>query len=277
MNKCICIFTCLVLLFSCPLTSEARGGFNGIITQIKDPKAMEAYAKEIQQLTELYEQGKKMQTQINQLQQSLEHFNFSDLESTYNMLTGTMNDFEDIQKQYIGMNITAQEMKDNWDKLNEDYDSKNMTPDEYEKLKAKQEERRKVSAEYRAKLLSRLEDTEKVRAEANQWKEELMKLDGKNVKSSPVKAIQILGQLMTLQANELKKSQKVITEDMRARDQKALDEQQAKKIEEAKTKHEASLQEQSLKEASKEEHRVKYRSAIMTHDEYLAANNIVGE
>ena len=49
MKKSIVILTCLSLFLNFPLVSEARGGFNGIITAIKDPKAMEAYAKEIQQ------------------------------------------------------------------------------------------------------------------------------------------------------------------------------------------------------------------------------------
>ena len=95
------VTSCFALSCIIPFTAEARGGFNGIITQIKDPKAMEAYAKEIQQLVELYEQGKKMQTQIEQLQQSLEHYKFTDLQQTYNFLTDTVESAEKIQKRLI--------------------------------------------------------------------------------------------------------------------------------------------------------------------------------
>lgn len=107
MKNKIVISLSMALLLSFPLTSEARGGWNGIVTQIKDPKAMEAYAKEIQQLVELYEQGKKMQTQIEQLQQSLEHYKFTDLQQTYNFLADTVESAEKIQKDYVGMNITV--------------------------------------------------------------------------------------------------------------------------------------------------------------------------
>ena len=269
MNKKVLTIFCIALFFACPLSSEARGGFNGIITQIKDPKAMEAYAKEIQQLTELYEQGKKMQTQIEQLQQSLEHYKFQDLQQTYNFLAGTVDDFEKLQKDYVGMNITASEMKDNWNDLNEDYDSKNMTPDELEKLKNKQEERRKASAEYRAKLLASIDNTEKAKEELKAYKQDLMLLE--TGKASPVKAMQLVAQMMTHQANELKKSQQLTAEQIRDTEQKALEEQQSKKAQEAKTKREAGLQSQSLEVASKEERGVKYSSAIMTHDDFINA------
>lgn len=269
MKKRVLTIFCIALLFACPLSSEARGGFNGIITQIKDPKAMEAYAKEIQQLTELYEQGKKMQTQIEQLQQSLEHYKFQDLQQTYNFLAGTVDDFEKLQKDYVGMNITASEMKDNWNDLNEDYDSKNMTPDELEKLKNKQKERRKASAEYRAKLLASIDNTEKAKEELKAYKQDLMLLE--TGKASPVKAMQLVAQMMTHQANELKKSQQLTAEQIRDTEQKALEEQQSKKAQEAKTKREAGLQSQSLEVASKEERGVKYSSAIMTHDDFINA------
>lgn len=269
MNKKILTIFCATLIFACPLSSEARGGFNGVITLIKDPKAMEAYAKEIQQLTELYEQGKKMQTQIEQLQQSLEHYRFQDLQQTYNFLAGTVDDFEKLQKDYVGMNITASEMKDNWDKLNEDYDSKNMTPAELEKLKNKQEERRKASAEYRAKLLASIDNTEKAKEELKAYKQDLMLLE--TGKASPVKAMQLVAQMMTHQANELKKSQQLTAEQIRDTEQKALEEQQLKKAREAKNKREADLQKQSLEVASKEERGVKYSSAIMTHDDFINA------
>lgn len=269
MNKKIIIFACLGLLLNFPLVSEARGGFNGIITAIKDPKAMEAYAKEIQQLTELYEQGRKMQTQIEQLQQSLEHYNFKDLEQTYNFLAGTVDDFENIQKQYIGMNISAQEMKDNWDELNEEYDSKNMSQDELDKLKEKQEQRRKASAEYRAKLLASIEDTEKARKELQAYKQDLALLD--TGKASPIKAIQMLGQMMTYQANEIKKAQKLAAEEMRKADEEANRKQQEEKAIKAKAQHDSEVQSSALNVVSKEDWGTRYGSAILSYEEITAA------
>ena len=50
---------------------------------------------------------KKMQTQIEQLQQSLEHYKFTDLQQTYNFLADTVESAEKIQKDYVGMNITV--------------------------------------------------------------------------------------------------------------------------------------------------------------------------
>lgn len=268
MKKIIFPLVCCVLL-SFPIVSEARG-FSGVITAIKDPKAMEAYAKEIQQLTELYEQGRKMQTQIEQLQQSLEHYNFKDLQQTYNFLAGTVDDFENIQKQYIGMNISAQEMKDNWDELNEEYDSKNMNQDELDKLKEKQEQRRKASAEYRAKLLASIEDTEKARKELQAYKQDLALLD--TGKASPIKAIQMLGQMMTYQANEMKKIQKLAGEEMRKADEEAIRKQQEEKIKKVENKNKSNMTGEMAKNMVKNEHKVEFESPFMTSSSY--ANSV---
>lgn len=268
--KKIILPLCLGLLMSFPLPSDAKG-FNGIITQIKDPKAMEAYAKEIQQLTELYEQGRKMQTQIEQLQQSLEHYNFKDLEQTYNFLAGTVNDFENIQKEYIGMNITAQEMRDNWDELNEDYDSKKMNKDELDKLKEKQEQRRKASAEYRAKLLASIDDTEKARKELAAYKQDLALLD--KGKASPIKAIQMLGQMMTYQANEIKKMQKLAGEEMRKADEEAIRKQQEEKIQKVENENKSKMTGDMVKTISENKHKVKFKSPFMTSDSYAESVN----
>lgn len=255
---------------SFPLASEAKG-FNGIITQIKDPKAMQAYAKEIEQMAELYEQGKKMQTQIEQLQQSLEHYDFKNIDQTYNFLMGTVNDFENIQREYAGMQITAQEMRDNWTELNENYDSKNMTETELNKIKEKQEARRKASAEYRAKLLASIEDTDKTRKQMQLLRQDLALLN--QGKASPVKAIQVIGQALTHEITEIKKSQKLVAEQMRQADEEAIRKQQEEKAIEAKDKHDAAAQQVALKFASKEDLGTRYDSAILNYEDIVAAKD----
>lgn len=270
MNRKIILPLCLGLLMSFPLASEAKG-FNGIITQIKDPKAMQAYAKEIEQMAELYEQGKKMQTQIEQLQQSLEHYDFKNIDQTYNFLMGTVNDFENIQREYAGMQITAQEMRDNWTELNENYDSKNMTETELNKIKEKQEARRKASAEYRAKLLASIEDTDKTRKQMQLLRQDLALLN--QGKASPVKAIQVIGQALTHEITEIKKSQKLVAEQMRQADEEAIRKQQEEKAIEAKDKHDAAAQQVALKFASKEDLGTRYDSAILNYEDIVAAKD----
>lgn len=270
MNRKIILPLCLGLLMSFPLASEAKG-FNGIITQIKDPKAMQAYAKEIEQMAELYEQGKKMQTQIEQLQQSLEHYDFKNIDQTYNFLMGTVNDFENIQREYAGMQITAQEMRDNWTELNENYDSKNMTETELNKIKEKQEARRKASAEYRAKLLASIEDTDKTRKQMQLLRQDLALLN--QGKASPVKAIQVIGQALTHEITEIKKSQKLVAEQMRQADEEAIRKQQEEKAIEAKDKHDAAAQQVALEFASKEDLGTRYDSAILNYEDIVAAKD----
>lgn len=270
LNRKIILPLCLGLLMSFPLASEAKG-FNGIITQIKDPKAMQAYAKEIEQMAELYEQGKKMQTQIEQLQQSLEHYDFKNIDQTYNFLMGTVNDFENIQREYAGMQITAQEMRDNWTELNENYDSKNMTETELNKIKEKQEARRKASAEYRAKLLASIEDTDKTRKQMQLLRQDLALLN--QGKASPVKAIQVIGQALTHEITEIKKSQKLVAEQMRQADEEAIRKQQEEKAIEAKDKHDAAAQQVALKFASKEDLGTRYDSAILNYEDIVAAKD----
>lgn len=270
MNRKIILPLCFGLLMSFPLASEAKG-FNGIITQIKDPKAMQAYAKEIEQMAELYEQGKKMQTQIEQLQQSLEHYDFKNIDQTYNFLMGTVNDFENIQREYAGMQITAQEMRDNWTELNENYDSKNMTETELNKIKEKQEARRKASAEYRAKLLASIEDTDKTRKQMQLLRQDLALLN--QGKASPVKAIQVIGQALTHEITEIKKSQKLVAEQMRQADEEAIRKQQEEKAIEAKDKHDAAAQQVALKFASKEDLGTRYDSAILNYEDIVAAKD----
>lgn len=270
LNRKIILPLCLGLLMSFPLASEAKG-FNGIITQIKDPKAMQAYAKEIEQMAELYEQGKKMQTQIEQLQQSLEHYDFKNIDQTYNFLMGTVNDFENIQREYAGMQITAQEMRDNWTELNENYDSKNMTETELNKIKEKQEARRKASAEYRAKLLASIEDTDKTRKQMQLLRQDLALLN--QGKASPVKAIQVIGQALTHEITEIKKSQKLVAEQMRQADEEAIRKQQEEKAIEAKDKHDAAAQQVALEFASKEDLGTRYDSAILNYEDIVAAKD----
>lgn len=269
MNKKIILPLCLGLLMSFPLASEA--GFSGVITQIKDPKAMQAYAKEIEQMAELYEQGKKMQTQIEQLQQSLEHYDFKNIDQTYNFLMGTVNDFENIQREYVGMQITAQEMRDNWTELNENYDSKNMTETKLNKIKEKQEARRKASAEYRAKLLASIEDTDKTRKQMQLLRQDLALLN--QGKTSPVKAIQVIGQALTHEITEIKKSQKLVAEQMRQADEEAIRKQQEEKAMEAKDKHDAEAQQVALEFASKEDLGTRYDSAILNYEDIVAAKD----
>lgn len=266
-NKMV-ISLSMVLLLSFPLNSEARG-FNGIITQIKDPKAMEAYAKEIQQLVELYEQGKKMQTQIEQLQQSLEHYKFSDLQQTYNFLTDTVESAEKIQKEYVGMNITASEMRDNWAELNENYDAKTMTPEELDALKKKQEKRREDSAKYRAALLASIDDTEKSRKQLNMVKHDLQLME--QGKASPIKAIQAVGQILSYNATEILKARQLAAEEIRNKQEEANRKAQDEKIKQKENENKAAMSEDMVKSMNKEEYKTKFKSPFMTAEDYAEA------
>lgn len=259
----------MVLLLSFPLSSEARGGWNGIISQIKDPKAMEAYAKEIKQLTELYEQGKKMQTQIEQLQQSLEHYNFTDLQQTYNFLTDTVDSAERIQKEYVGMNVTASEMRDNWAELNENYDAKTMTPKELEELKKKQDKRREDSAKYRAQLLASIDDTEKSRKQLEMVRRDLQLMD--QGKASPIKAIQAVGQLLSYNATEILKARQLAAEEIRNKQEEANRKAQEEKIKQKENENKAAMAEDMVKSMNNKNYKTKFKGPFMTAEDYAEA------
>lgn len=258
--KLFAVVSSTILCCIIPFTAEARGGFNGIITQIKDPKAMEAYVKEAKQLEELYEHTKR-------LQQSLEKFNFRDLQQTYNFLNDSMEDFEKIQKDFAGMSVTISEMEDNWDELNPEYDSKTITPEKKAELDKKREERHTNSNKLTSAILKSINDAEKMKKGLGLVKEDMSLLESS--KSSPVKAIQALGQLSTHMLNEIKRSQKVSEENLRRQLEKDQREEDEKKQAEAEHKRQASIDTASIDAASKKFKSTNYSSSALTYEEMM--------
>lgn len=228
---------CAVLVLCSPFRAEAKGGWDGIVKKILDPKATEAYIKEVQQLAELYEQGRKMQTQIEQLQQSLEHYNFKDLQQTYNFLNQSMDDFEKIQTNFAGMNVTISEMEDQWDELNPEYDPKTMTDDKRKELDEKRKKRHENSNKMTMKFLGSINDSEKLRESMQLVKNNLSLLE--SGKASPVKATQALGQLTVQLLNEMKRTQKINEEELRRALEKDQTEKDKAKQKKAEGQHES--------------------------------------
>lgn len=269
-NKCkIFSFVLSSILFiGMPLTAEARGGWDGIVKKILDPKATEAYIKEVQQLAELYEQGRKMQTQIEQLQQSLEHYNFKDLQQTYNFLNQSVDDFEKIQANFAGMNVTISEMEDKWDELNPEYDPKTMTEAKRKELDAKRKLRHENSNKLTSQILGSVNDSEKIRESMRLLKDNLSLLE--SGKASPVKATQALGQLTTQVLNEIKRTQKINEEELRRALEKDQIEKDKAKQDKAEADRQTAIDDSGINAASKKFKTTEFSSSALTYEEMVA-------
>lgn len=255
-------------MLSLPLTAEARGGWDGIVKKILDPKATEAYIKEVQQLAELYEQGRKMQTQIEQLQQSLEHYNFKDLQQTYNFLNQSVDDFEKIQANFAGMNVTISEMEDKWDELNPEYDPKTITEEKRKELDEKRKKRHENSNKLTSQILGSVNDSEKIRESMKLLKDNLSLLE--SGKASPVKATQALGQLTTQVLNEIKRTQKINEENLRRALEKDQMEKDQAKQDKAEVDRQSAMDNSSINAASKKFKTTEFSSSALTYEEMVA-------
>ena len=261
-KKIISAICCSFLVLGLPLSAEAKGGWDGIVKKIIDPKASEAYVKQVEELVELYEQGKKMQQQLENLQQSLEHYKFNDISQTYRFLNSTMDDFEKLTTEAAGVNITISEMEDNWDELNVDYTAEDMTPTKQKELEDKRKKRKEASLKYSAKIMSLIGDTTKAREQMKLIRDDLALLE--SGKASPVKATQIACQLITQQINEAKKTQQLMLNQAREKVQEANDEAQKAKEEQAKAERNAVLGKEGIKSAINTDTKSAFKSPFMT-------------
>lgn len=268
-KKIISAICCGFLVLGLPLSGEARGGFDGIIKKIIDPKASEAYVKQIEELAELYEQGQKMQKQLENLQQSLEHYKFGDIQQTYSFLNSTMDEFEKLTTEAAGVNITIGEMESNWDELNVDYTAEKMTPAKQKELEEKRKKRQEESIKYSAKILSLIGNTDKAREEMKLIKNDLALIE--SGKASPVKATQVACQLITHQINEAKKTQQLMLNQAREELRKANEEAQQEKEDKAKSERKSELSKGAIDAAINTEKKSAFKSPFMTSADFAEA------
>ena len=224
---------CLIIVSLISMPCEARAV---VVTKITDGRATQAYIKQVQELAELYEQGKKLQTQIEQMQQSLEHFDFKNIDQAYNFLNDTMMDMEKIEKKSAGMAVTIGELEDNWTEMHTDYNAEDMTPEKRAELEKKRKERLERNAKISADILSASQDLKRERKQMDAIRNDLALLD--SGKASPIKAAQVMTQMLTYQMEQQKRTQKLIAEKMR----NELIKEEMRKDEEKQVKAEADRQ-----------------------------------
>ena len=268
LKKCFTVMVMSVVLLSSAQV-EARG-FNGVIKKIIDPKATEAYVKQVEELVELYEQGQKLQKQIEHMQQALEHFDFKNISETYNFLNDTMYNIEKIEKNAAGMSVTISELEDNWTELNTDYKAEDMTEEKIAELKKKREERLKRNAEISAKILAASQDLKRERKQMELYGNDLALLD--SGKASPIKAAQVISQLLTHQMEQQKRTQKILADKMR----NELVKEELRKDEEKQAKAEAEKNALVAKKAvsklgSYKKDNYAFKSPFMTAEDYSEA------
>ena len=241
------------------------------VTKITDGKAMKAYIKQVEELVELYEQGKKMQRQIEQLQQSLEHFDFKNIDQTFNFLNDTMRGIESIEKNAAGMAVTIGELEDNWTEMHTDYDAKDMTPERREELAKKRKDRLDRNAKVTADILAAAQDMKRERKQMELLSNDLSLLN--SGKASPIKAAQVMSQILVHQMDQNKRTQKLIAEKMRSELIKEEMRKDEEKQREAEVKKEAAVHNSTVDTASKKYKVTKYPSSAMTYEEMMQADS----
>lgn len=273
MLKRCCIILASAFILMSPLQVEAARGWDGIVKKIIDPKATEAYVKQVEELIELYEQGQKMQRQIEQMQQALEHFDFKNIDQAYNLLNDTMRDIEKIEKNAAGMAVTIGELEDNWTEMHTDYDAKDMTPEKKAELDKKRKERLERNAKVTADILSSMQDLKRERKQMEAMRNDLALLD--SGKASPIKAAQVMTQMLTYQMEQQKRTQKLIAEKMR----NELIKEEMSKDKEKQDKAEAEMQAAGTKKmidklGNHKKDNYTFSSPFMTGEEYGKAVSV---
>ena len=267
LGKSIALALCVSLsILSFPCEAKAV-----TVTKITDSKATKAYIKQVEELVELYEQGQKMQRQIEQMQQALEHFDFKNIDQAYNFLNDTMLDMEKIEKNAAGMAVTIGELEDNWTEMHTDYNAEDMTPEKRAELEKKRKERLERNAKISADILSASQDLKRERKQMDAIRNDLALLD--SGKASPIKAAQVMTQMLTYQMEQQKRTQKLIAEKMRNELIKEEMRKDEEKQREAEVKKEAVIHDSTVDVASKKYQGTKYPSSAMTYEEMMQADS----
>lgn len=177
-----------------PFQSEAKAV---TVTKITDSKALKSYIEEVKAAYELYKQGKQLQNQIEKMQQALEHHDFKDLEKTYYFLNNTVDDMNKVLETADAMNTSISVMEDQWTEAHRDYDSKDVTDAKKAEWAAERQKRKDASEARSTQILNLLGDPKKTKEELAQIDKELRLANyGKGNNVSPVKQMQVLGQIM---------------------------------------------------------------------------------
>ena len=120
MDKKKIVLGLLVMFNVLAIPAEAKAV---VVTKITDSKATQAYIKQVQELTEIMKQTQQLQSQLENLQQSLEHFDFKDINQSCNYLMTSLDQMERIQGQIDVLGDDVKSFEEDWETINKDYES----------------------------------------------------------------------------------------------------------------------------------------------------------
>lgn len=252
-----------------PFQSEAKAV---TVTKITDKNAYKAYLKEAEAAYELYKQGKQLQNQIEKMQQALEHHDYSNLAGTYSFLINTVDDMNEILKTADGMNTSITEMEDQWTEAHRDYDSKEATEAKKAEWAAERQKRMDASEARSTKIMNIFGDPDRTKAELAQIDKELKLNQYSDInKASPVKQMQLLGQIMSHMLKDSKMMQMYVANKARAETVEKQEAEKEKKQNEAIAKNNADKAEANTAVIAQEKASVTYDSGSVPSsvDEWL--------
>ncbi len=120
MDKKKIVLGLLVMFNVLAIPAEAKAV---VVTKITDSKATQAYIKQVQELAEIMKQTQQLQSQLENLQQSLEHFDFKDINQSCNYLMTSLDQMERIQGQIDVLGDDVKSFEEDWETINKDYES----------------------------------------------------------------------------------------------------------------------------------------------------------
>lgn len=239
-----------------------------VVTKITDSKATQAYIKQVQELTEIMKQTQQLQSQLENMQQSLERFDFSDIDQSCNYLMTSLNQMEKIQGQIDVLGSDVKSFEEDWAVINKEYESDEVRDEALTQLLEKRKEYL-ANSNKRSAQIAGLVNADDAKASIENVKAYMTVFE--NGKTSPVKAMQAVSGILAQQIAETKTMQRIQAEALRRealKEQLELDKQAQDK---AEAEANGRTIRQSLDGLKDKEYKQVYRSSILTKEEIEAA------
>lgn len=266
MDKKKIVLGLLVMFNVLAIPAEAKAV---VVTKITDSKATQAYIKQVQELAEIMKQTQQLQSQLENLQQSLEHFDFKDINQSCNYLMTSLDQMERIQGQIDVLGDDVKSFEEDWETINKDYESDEVRDEALTQLLEKRREHLANNNKRSAKIAG-LVNADDARESIKNVKE-YMKIFEQG-KTSPVKAMQAVSGILAQQIAETKTLERIQAESLRReamKEQLELDKQAQDK---AEAEANGKTIRKSLDGLKNKEYKQVYRSSILTKEEIEAAS-----
>lgn len=259
-KKILVAMSCLLCMLAIPCEAKAV-----TVTKITDGKATQAYVKQVEELREIVKQTSQLQSQLENMRQSLEHFDFKNLDQSYNFLMNSLNSIESIQNKMDVIGGSVEKFEEDWNLISGTYKSEDLNSEVLQNFEKAREERLAKSNKLSAQIAGII-NPKSCRESLQNIKQYMSVFE--SGKTSPVKAVQALSGLVSQQIAETKSLQAIQAEELR---RKALEEQiklDQEALAKAELKRQSDMAHEALESLSAQQKGTTYKNAVMNKEDF---------